>query len=107
MRNSGPITYLLTTVICCCLSLPVLGADADPIAREGLVDLSGWDFDRDGNVELKGEYEFYWNRFLNRHELLTEQAEYFAEVPAPWNGTSIEDETVDRHGFATYRLNIL
>ena len=98
---------LTTKIFIAIILLSPVSAVANPEAIEGIIDLTGWDFDRDGNIELRGEYEFYWNRFLERHELLTEQAEVFAEVPYPWNNVRINGENVEGHGYATYRLNIL
>jgi signal transduction histidine kinase len=80
---------------------------AQPTAVDGLINLSDWNFETGGNVPLKGQYEFYWQRFLNRQELLAENPEFFAEVPKPWNGVNIGNDVVTPHGFATYRLTIL
>lgn len=89
-----------------CQSTSAAMADG-PQAVEGLLDLSEWDFRTDGNVELSGEYEFYWRRFLDRRELLTENPSYFINVPSPWNGTSTEEGPAPGHGYATYRLTVL
>ncbi len=35
-----------------------------PRAIEGVLDLSDWNFKKDGPVDLSGEYEFYWSRHL-------------------------------------------
>ncbi len=88
------------------LPLPGVAAEA-PQAMEGLIDLSEWDFNRRGPVELRGEFEFYWEQFLGRRELLTVTPEQFVRVPQPWNGTYVGDDAISGHGFATYRLNIL
>jgi hypothetical protein len=34
-------------------------AYAKPIVQNGLLDLSEWDFERDGSVELNGKWEFF------------------------------------------------
>jgi len=34
--------------------------DKTPIAKKGVLDLSSWDFTKDGNVKLNGQWEFYW-----------------------------------------------
>jgi hypothetical protein len=104
--NSGKLISLAALLLVALL-LSFSARAEPPVAQEGLIDLSAWDFRRDGNVELRGEYEFYWGRFLNRHELLTEQPIYFAEVPKPWSGVDTEQGPVDANGYATYRLNIL
>lgn len=35
-----------------------------PAARNGILDLRSWDFENNGNIELNGEWEFYWKNFL-------------------------------------------
>lgn len=97
----------LLALLCAHFMLPALLAAEQPIAKEGLIDLSNWDFKYDGNVDLRGEYEFYWNRFLNHNELMTERPNYFISVPGRWNETETEAGRVEGQGFATYRLNIL
>ena len=32
-----------------------------PVAKNGMLDLSDWNFEKDGPVDLKGEWEFYWD----------------------------------------------
>ena len=80
---------------------------AAPVAVEGLIDLTDWNFESDGNIALDGEYEFYWERYLSRRELLTEQPTHFATVPGPWNGHETGAGPAPAEGYATYRLNIL
>jgi hypothetical protein len=35
-----------------------------PEAVKGILDLTDWNFKKDGPVDLSGEYEFYWSRHL-------------------------------------------
>ena len=35
-----------------------------PVAVDGVLDLSNWDFERDGIVDLKGEWRFVWEEFV-------------------------------------------
>ena len=35
------------------------------------MDLSAWDFNRDGIVALDGQWEFYWNRLLKLEDFQT------------------------------------
>lgn len=98
---------ILIMVLGSLLGSSTVTAKHQPTAVDGLIDLSDWNFDTDGNVQLKGDYEFYWQRFLNRQELLAENPEYFAEVPKRWNGVTIGTDHATAHGYATYRLTIL
>ena len=51
------------------LALPihadVVARPLPPVARAGLLDLSRWQMDRDGPVQLAGEWEFYWSKLLS------------------------------------------
>lgn len=86
----------------------------NPEAKDGLLDLSGWNFREDGTVRLTGEWEFYRSRILG--------PEYFAHsgpeaVPAPesarivsipgkWNSYISEDGKPTGAGYGTFRLRI-
>ena len=35
-----------------------------PKATAGVLDLRDWDFEKDGPIDLAGEYEFYWQHHL-------------------------------------------
>jgi diguanylate cyclase (GGDEF)-like protein len=39
-----------------------------PVAENGIMDLSEWDFLKDGPVELRGEWTFYFNTFLTHED---------------------------------------
>jgi len=80
-----------------------------PQAHAGVLDLSKWDFNRDGNVKLRGEWEFYWHQLLTpadfsgRTEAMDKQ---FVLVPGIWGRYEYRGEPISNHGFATYRLRI-
>jgi hypothetical protein len=33
-----------------------------------MLDLTGWDIEKDGSVSLNGEWEFYWQGFLSQQD---------------------------------------
>lgn len=78
---------------------------AKPAAQKGFLDLSDWNFERDGITELSGDWEFYWNEHLSNLELNLRPLgdEVLMPVPANWNASGIYPAL----GFATYRLEIL
>ena len=91
--------------------IPAAGFTSEnrPAARNGILDLRSWDFENNGNIELNGEWEFYWKNFLPPD---TPPEEYpspssLISVPGPWKSTVIGDETLSEVGYATYRLIIL
>ncbi|MEK8130517.1 ATP-binding protein [Paenibacillus filicis] len=78
-----------------------------PSTSRGVLDLTGWDFERQGLVRLDGEWEFYAGELLTpadfregeRHERA------YAAVPGTWRGKTFEGG-IDRRGFGTYRLKV-
>ena len=67
MASRSPIKKNIAELaILCCLMLPVFIACGQksrerlrPVAIRGIIDLRGWDFERDGSATLDGEWEFY------------------------------------------------
>ena len=42
-----------------------------PRAVKGALDLTDWDFETEGPVDLRGEYEFYWSQHLSPSDFQT------------------------------------
>ena len=77
---------------------------------KGVLDLTAWDLNNDGPVDLTGEYEFYWKQLLKPQDFVNKgrsQHRDFIAVPGYWNGFESGGEKASGTGFATYRLNIL
>ncbi len=77
---------------------------------KGVLDLRQWDFEKDGPVQLDGEWEFYWKKlhppnFWNQAEPPANPA--YIQVPKSWNGFKTDDEELSGEGYATYRLTLL
>ncbi len=79
-----------------------------PIAQKGVIDLRNWNFKHDGNIKLKGEWEFYWKKLLSPADFAQNKYEkqYF-KVPNYWNYKILNKNHLDGIGYATYRLTIL
>lgn len=77
------------------------------IANNGFLDLSNWDFEKDGIVFLNGDWEFYWGKYLEPKDFndLTLAPE-FIKVPHRWNNTVVNGKPIGADGFATFRLRI-
>lgn len=103
-------------------SVSVSKSKAIPIAEKGVMDLSNWDFEKDGKIELNGEWEFYWMKFLNIEKnfkgMNSEKVPYnklgnfqnpkYYSVPGAWNGMDLGSGlTIGQDGYATFRLNLL
>ena len=81
-----------------------------PNATKGVLDLSNWDFEKDGPVNLSGEYEFYWQQHVRPESFSLSQPPKrsgFIEVPGVWNGYELNGTKLSGAGYATYRLTIL
>lgn len=80
-----------------------------PTAKDGLIDLSHWDFERDGTIKLNGDWAFYWNTFLmdtSISQANIEQATVL-HVPGLWNSRKKKGKAFPGMGYGTYQLNIL
>ncbi len=81
-----------------------------PVAVKGVLDLSDWDFLKDGPVNLNGEYEFYWKQLVQPEDFFTAtppKRTGFIKVPSFWNTHKVAGEKLPGIGYATYRLRIL
>jgi len=102
VRVYGVILFILLLV-----SLSsILHANEPPLASKGALDLTNWDFIEAGNINLKGEWEFYWDK------LIPPEAFLYSRTPPPktmslpqnWNGFEINEKPLGPEGFATFRL---
>lgn len=81
------------------------GAGADTPIKNGKLALSGWD--GSSILSLSGNWDFYWNRFLNEADLAKNPLpDYEAPVPSVWNGYVIHGKSLGGTGYATYRLHV-
>jgi len=81
-----------------------------PKAIKGVLDLTAWNLENDGTVDLTGEYEFYWKQLLPPRDFENRdqsQKRDFIKVPGYWNGFESAGEKATGAGYATYRLKVL
>ena len=82
-----------------------------PLARQGYLDLSDWNFDKQGNIRLDGEWEFYWDTlmepsdFMSYEQISVSKSDSFMKVPSSWNSAPKENQ-YQAMGVATYRLKV-
>ena len=80
-----------------------------PEAENGTLDLSAWDFEKDGPVALNGEWEFYWHAHWTSEDFSNETppaVSGYIKVPGTWNGFKVNGEKIPGAGYASYRLKI-
>lgn len=113
---SAIIKRMTALYILCCLMVPALCACGNgpmkkrPVAVKGILDLRGWDFERDGSVNLDGEWEFHWNCLLNPPDIEStalQRDSGYMTVPGLWINHTVNGVTLTGEGRATYRLRIL
>lgn len=82
-----------------------------PKVINGVINLTDWDFDKNGNVELNGEWEFYWNQLLEPSDFspITSDKKLiptgYIKVPASWN-CILDKTSISSKGVGTYHLKI-
>jgi len=78
-------------------------------AVDGFLDLSSWDFKRDGIAYFDGDWEFYWGRLLTPQDLddknHPQKTGYFS-IPGYWNGYRVNGKPLAGDGYATFRLKV-
>lgn len=83
---------------------------ADPVARDGVIDLSSVDLQKSGPIRLDGEWELYWKQLLTPVDFQREPLPVpsgFLTIPGAWNSFVLKGEKLGGAGHATLRLRIL
>ncbi|MEO8713168.1 MAG: sensor histidine kinase, partial [Parafilimonas sp.] len=80
-------------------------------AQNGVLDLRTWNWQKDGIVDLNGDWEFYWQKFYTPSFFKTGNADslkHYAFLPDFWNADIPDKNNApEGFGFATYHLKIL
>ena len=77
-------------------------------AQKGVLDIGVWNSETDGEMIIKGEWEFYWLQLLHPKDIkqqLPETKQYIS-LPKYYTGMELGGETLPSDGYATYRLII-
>lgn len=64
----------------------------------GVMDLTNWDFERDGTISLDGQWDFSWE---------DEEKAYSIDVPGSWNNQSRDGVRFPVEGYGIYHLRII
>ena len=76
---------------------------------KGLLDLGSCEVNKQSLFKMDGEWEFYWQTFLDPKQHLNHEVETSCEymkVPSIWNGKKIGKQQLNGYGYASYRLRI-
>jgi len=99
---------LFFCVLClsACSTNPALNT---PRAKQGILDLSQWNFTKNGPVKLDGEWEFYWNKLVPPEAFTRNQActmTGYIPVRSSWTEATVNGQKFPSMGMATYRLRV-
>jgi signal transduction histidine kinase len=101
---------LVILLLCVCACEQQSKTIIPPLAVKGMLDLTNWEFERDGPVNLTGEYEFYWNQLLDPQDFIQNRPSFktdFIAVPRAWNNFEYQGKAIPGNGYGTYRLTVL
>ncbi|MGD9566769.1 MAG: ATP-binding protein [Sedimentibacter sp.] len=99
---------LLCIIIITFLTEDVSAKD-NSAAINGILDLTDYDWDKNGIVSISGEWEFYWNKLYtpsNFKNTKTIEDKNLIILPRAWNKYEINNNKLSGYGFSTYRLLI-
>lgn len=101
---------LLSVSLIITISIANIGNHSTSVLNQKLarIDLSAWDFDKAGIVNLNGNWEFYWNKLYTNEDLKLDliKPDIYATVPSVWNNYKINGKSLPGFGYATYRIKI-
>ncbi len=111
-------TRLINRFISVCLLIIILypiplkgstGTGKRPTAEIGLIDLRNWDFAREGSINLRGDWNFYYGRFIDPSVFPDNipTADGLVTVPGVWDNFRYDGRDIGSAGFGTYHLRIL
>ena len=104
------------TVYLCIIAIAVITAycsatpaPVPPEAERGILDLRNWNLLTQGTIELKGNWEFYWNQLLTADNFNSETPPVktgFIYVPDSWDTLTVHGNPLSNKGYGTYRLTV-
>ncbi|MCB1166236.1 MAG: GAF domain-containing protein, partial [Leptospiraceae bacterium] len=100
-----PPVYVMRIALLSLASLVAIGCSkasrpTAPVARNGALDLSKWDFQTNGPTTLSGDWQLQWGEFVPPRSPL--QNAHLARVPRSWDQLQIPG--VSGRGFGTFRI---
>ncbi|MGE5632017.1 MAG: hypothetical protein ACM3TR_13105 [Caulobacteraceae bacterium] len=98
------LVILFMTVLPGCSSNNTNKAKAD----KGFIDLSGWDFEKNGIAKLDGEWELYWNQLYTPEDFRNTslKPDGYIYIPFFMDEQYIGGKKLPTFGYATLRLKI-
>lgn len=83
---------------------------AQPIAKDGVLDLKNWNFKNQGIVKLDGQWQIYYNQLLAPEDFKKKSdlmKTGVINIPGNFSTYEYSEKQPDGKGYATYRLKVL
>ena len=109
MREFSRFVAIIFCLILCFFPAGCGQTTKAPQAVNGVLDLTSWDFENDGIVQLNGEWELYWRQLLSPEDFLQEnmvKKTGVFTIPGRWDGREIEGVRQCGDGYATFRITV-
>lgn len=117
MKNYKSLSHLINTFwLILCLTIFVFfyynyksDVKSYPKAEKGELDLTQWDFQKDGIIPLIGQWEFYYNKLLSPEDFKKdENLKYttLVNLPGSFTKNNTANITLPNKGFGTYKLRV-
>jgi len=111
VRTLSPLCHplLLLAILTLSSCARTYSGKKQPLAKNGVLDLRGWNFEKDGPVKLNGEWEFYWKQLLVPDDFGKKQPPRrtgLINLPRAWKGYRINQKELPARGYATFRIRI-
>ncbi len=101
------IKVIVFSFIICILTTPVIHAQTIPPPKinNGFIDLSSYNFEEQGKINLNGYWEFYPFKFIQPGHFEGRKCDYIP-VPGKWTSSYEHSKKMGKRGYGTYRLRM-
>jgi hypothetical protein len=102
------MTIIFVVSVICVFSFFEKAKTQSPI-KSGVLDIQHLTLGTDSSLNLDGQWNFYWNRFVTDQEIENGNAkpDVIANAPAPWNNYKINGKNLPSFGYGTYAIKVL
>ncbi len=108
ISNKKVVTKFILILILSILLGKIVSAQTDvPKVENGVLDLTNWNFEKDGIINLDGKWEFYWEQLLTPEDFKTKElSPEYIYVPQGWATGLDNSKKYDNFGYATYKITV-
>lgn len=104
LKYNGIYCFFFLVIINLVFFTKIAIASEELVAKNGIIDLKNFDFNKNVLVNLYGEWEYYPNKLLTPEELENYKGgKKFTQFPSLWDSKGIFNPSF---GVATYRLKV-